>query len=210
MGAKGMDANAQDLERAVAIFVELRPRLLDIASRVLKSSDESEDVVQEAWLRWQATDRSVVANPAAFLITITARLALNVVQSARSRHETYSDPSLLDREDPQTGPQARVERDDAVESAVLLLLENLNAAERASFVLREAFDYPYEQIASIVRLTPVNARQVVRRSFQRVAAERPRTVAPAVHRRLLRAFRVAADAGDVSVLEQVFAADVAA
>jgi len=205
-----MDANAHDLEYAAVMFLEARPRLLDIASRILESGDEAEDVVQEAWLRWQATDRSVVANPTAFLITITARLALNVVQSARSRHETYSDPSLLEREDPQAGPQARVERDDAVERAVLLLLENLNAAERASFVLREAFDYPYEQIASIVRLTPVNARQVVRRSFKRIAAERRRTVAPDVHRRLLLAFRVAADAGNVAVLERVFAADVAA
>jgi RNA polymerase sigma-70 factor, ECF subfamily len=205
-----MDATAQDLEHAAAIFVEARPRLLEIANRILDSKDESEDVVQEAWLRWQATDRSVVVNSTGFLVTTTARLALNVVQSARSRHEIYADPTLLDREDPSTGPQGRVERDDAVERAMVLLLENLGAAQRASFILHEVFDYPYEQIATIVQLTPVNVRQVVRRSFLRIAAQRHRPVAPDAHRRLVQAFRAAADAGNVSALERVFAADIAA
>jgi RNA polymerase sigma-70 factor (ECF subfamily) len=202
-----MDANG--LEEAAATFLETRPRLLEIAYRILDSREESEDVVQEAWLRWQATDRSVVVSPAAFLVTTTARLALNVVQSARSRHESYADPALLDCEDPATGPQAQVERGDAVERAVLLLLENLGPAERASFLLREAFGYPYEQIAKIVHLTPVNARQVVRRSHQRIAAQPRRAVPSGVHRRLVQAFRAAADAGHVSVLERALVADLA-
>lgn len=210
MDASVLSSEQLNLENAAATFVEIRPRLLDIACRIVGSSEESEDVVQEAWLRWQATDRSVVLNPAAFLVTTTARLALNVVQSARRRHESYADPQLLDREDPASGPQTRAERDDEVERAVLLLLENLNPAERASFVLREAFGYPYDQIARVVRLTPVNTRQVVRRSHKRLAAQRRRPVAPSVHRRLVDAFRAAAAGGQVAALERVLAADLSA
>lgn len=204
-----METNAQDLARAAEIFVEARPRLLEIARRIVQDGVEAEDVVQEAWLRWQATDRASVINPIAFLATTTGRLALNVVQSARSRYETYADPALLMQEDPRVDSQARVEQADALEGAVQLLLETLNPSERASFVLREAFDYPYEQIARVVQLTPVNVRQVVRRSRKRLADPRRTSVMPGVHRRLVHAFRVAADAGNVAFLERVLAAELA-
>jgi RNA polymerase sigma-70 factor (ECF subfamily) len=204
-----VDATGLELEDAAAIFLAARPRLLEIAYRIVGRTDEAEDVVQDSWLRWQATDRSVVLNPTAFLVTTTARLALNLVKSARSRHEMNTEPTLLDRADPTHGPEQQAERGDAVEHAVLLLLQLLSPAERASFVLREAFGYPYDQIARVVQLTPVNARQLVRRSHQRMGTERRRTVNPGVHRRLVHAFRAAADSGDVAVLETLLAADVA-
>jgi RNA polymerase sigma-70 factor (ECF subfamily) len=204
-----VDATVLDLEDAAAVFLAARPRLLEIAHRILGVTDESEDVVQEAWLRWQGTDRSVVLNPTAFLVTTTARLALNLVQSARNRRETNTEPTLLERADPAHGPDVHAERADAVDRAVLLLLQQLNPAERASFVLREAFGYPYEQIARVVQLTPVNTRQLVRRSHKRMGAERHRSVNPGVHRRLVQAFRAAADGGSFTALERTLAADVA-
>lgn len=204
-----MDATVLELEDAAAVFLGARPRLLEIAYRILGGADEAQDVVQEAWLRWQATDRSVVLNPTAFLVTTTARLALNLVQSARSRHERNTEPTLLERADPTTGPEQQAERADAVEHALLLLMQHLSPTERASFVLREAFGYPYDQIARIVQLTPVNTRQLVRRSHKRMGAERRRTVNPGVHRRLVHAFRAATDGGNVAVLEHILTADMA-
>jgi RNA polymerase sigma-70 factor (ECF subfamily) len=200
---------ARELDPAAAVFVGVRPRLFEIAYRILASASESEDVVQEAWLRWQRTDRSVVLNPTAFLATTTTRLALNLVQSARNRRETYADPCILDPADPGIGPETRAERGEAVERAVLLLLQKLTPTERAAYVLREAFDYPYRQIAEILLLTSAHARQLVRRAHKRIASERRRSVIPSAHRRLVLAFRAASHAGQLSDLEQLLVADVA-
>jgi RNA polymerase sigma-70 factor, ECF subfamily len=198
-----------DLEKAALVFVGTRPRLIEIAYRILGSASEAEDVVQDAWLRWQRTDRSVVLNPTSFLVTTTIRLALNLAQSARSRRETCAEPWLLELADPRIGPEARAERGDAVEHAVLLLLRNLSPTERAAYVLREAFGYPYQQIAAVLLLTAAHARQLVRRAHQRLATERRRPVNPTVHRRFVLAFRAAAHAGNLTDLEQLLAADVA-
>ena len=198
-----------ELEQAASIFLRMRPRLTEIAYQVLGSVGETEDVVQEAWLRWQRTDRSAVLNPTAFIATTTTRLALNMAQSARSRRETYADPRLLERADSGIGPEARAERGEAVEHAVLLLLRNLTPTERAAYVLREAFGYPYQQIAEILRLTAAHARQLVRRAHQRLGTERGRPVNPTVHRRLVLAFRAAASTGNLADLERLLAADAA-
>ena len=197
-----------ELDEAASVFVAARPRLIEIAYRILGSASETEDVVQEAWLRWQRTDRSVVLNPMAFLATTTTRLALNLAQSARHRRETAADTWLLERADPAIGPEASAEREDTVERATLLLLRNLGATERAAYVLREAFGYPYQQIADILLVTPANARQLVRRAHKRVVSERRRPVSPSVHSRFVRAFRAAAHAGNLIDLEQLLVADV--
>ncbi|WP_246485830.1 sigma factor [Kribbella qitaiheensis] len=136
-----------DLDEAAAGFAGVRPRLFGIAYRMLGSSAEAEDIVQDAWLRWQAYDRSKVIEPAAFLATTTTRLAINAAQSARVRRESYIGPWLPEPIDTANDPALGAERDDALELAQLHLLEKLSPTQRAAYVLREAFDYPYDEIA---------------------------------------------------------------
>jgi RNA polymerase sigma-70 factor (TIGR02957 family) len=198
----------EDLDQAAAVFAEVRPRLFGIAYRMLGSSLDAEDLVQEVWLRWQACDRSAVANPGAYLATAITRLAINAGQTARARHEAYVGPWLPEPVDTSADPQLGAERGAVLEFAVLLLLEKLSPTERAAYVLREAFDYPYGQIAEIVRTTEATARQLVSRGRKRLAAERRTPVGAPEQRRLLTAFVAAARAGDLSTLEQLFAADV--
>ncbi|SEH03967.1 RNA polymerase sigma-70 factor, ECF subfamily [Nonomuraea solani] len=197
-----------DLEEAVAVFAEVRPRLFGIAYRMLGSATEAEDLLQEVWLRWQAYDRAGVGNPAAFLATTTTRLAINALQSARVRRETYIGPWLPEPVDTGADPYLGAERGEALEFAVLVLLERLSPTERAAYVLREAFDYPYRQIADIVGLNEAAVRQLVSRARKRVLVERRKPVAGAEQRRLLTAFVTAARAGDLTALEELFAADV--
>lgn len=196
------------LDEAATIFVGVRRQLFGIAYRMLGSAVEAEDVVQEAWLRWQSTDRTVVLDPPAYLATVTTRLAINVAQSARVRRETYVGPWLPEPVDTSADPQVGAERGEAVELAVLLVLEKLTPTERAAYVLREAFDYPYEQIAAILETGQANARQLVSRARRHLAAERREPVDAGEHRRLLEAFLAAARTGDLAVLEELLAEDV--
>jgi RNA polymerase sigma-70 factor (ECF subfamily) len=194
----------------LAAFVGVRPRLFGIAYRILGSAAEAEDVVQDVWLRWQAIDRSVVLNAPAYLATTSTRLALNVAQSARSRRETYVGKWLAEPVDMSPDPQLEAERGEALEHAVVLLLETLSPTERAAYVLRKAFNYQYRQIAAILRLGETNIRQLVSRARKRVA-DRPRAcVSSTERRRLLDAFIAAAQQGDFTALEELFASDVAA
>lgn len=192
----------------MAAFTAVRPRLFGIAYRMLGSVSEAEDICQETWLRWQATDRDAVENPPAFLATVTTRLAMNLAQSAHSRHETYIGPWLPDPVDTSADPELGAERGEALGYAVLLLLEKLTPAERAAYVLREAFDYPYSQIAEIVQSSEPAARKLVSRARQHLAAERRRPAPAPEHKRLLSAFLTAAQSGDVVGLERLFAEDV--
>jgi len=192
----------------MAAFTAVRPRLFGIAYRMLGSVSEAEDICQETWLRWQATDRDAVENTPAFLATVTTRLAMNLAQSAHSRHETYIGPWLPDPVDTSADPELGAERGEALGYAVLLLLEKLTPAERAAYVLREAFDYPYSQIAEIVQSTEPAARKLVSRARQHLAAERRRPAPAPEHKRLLSAFLTAAQSGDVVGLERLFAEDV--
>ncbi|MFF5860989.1 sigma factor [Streptomyces sp. NPDC012751] len=198
------------LSSAAAAFERLRPRLFGIAYRVLGSVTEAEDVVQDVWERWQGTDRGAVRDPGAFLATVTARLAVNVARSARVRREAYVGPWLPEPVDTSVDPQVGAERGEALEPAVLLVLQRLNPVERAAYVLREAFDYAYGEIAGMLRLSPANTRQIVSRARKRVTAERRAPVDAAQHRRLLDAFVAAARDGDVAALESVLSADVVA
>ncbi|MFB7338314.1 RNA polymerase sigma-70 factor [Streptomyces adustus] len=195
-------------DRATRDFLAARPQLFGIAYRVLGSSTEAEDVVQDAWLRWQNTDRTTVREPAAFLTAVATRLAINVAQSARVRRESYVGPWLPEPVDTSHDPQLGAERAEAVEMAVLLLLEKLNPVERAAYVLREAFDYPYSRIADILETSDANGRQLVSRARRHLAAERKESVSPTAHRRLLEVFLSAARTGDMAVLEDVLTADV--
>lgn len=198
----------QPHDHALSEFVKARPRLFGIAYRILGSAAEAEDIVQDVWLRWQATNRSAVLNPAAFLATATTRLAINLAQSARSRRESYVGPWLPEPVDTSTDPQLGAERAEALEFAILLLLEKLPPAERAAYVLREAFDYPYRQIAEILQLEEANTRQLVTRARQHIADGRRTPASPAEQRRLLEAFLAAAQKGDIARLEGLFALDV--
>ena len=196
------------LDQVASAFLELRPRLFGIAYRMLGSVTEAEDILQEVWLRWQKTDRTVVVDPAAFLARTTTRLAINLAQSARMRRETYVGPWLPEPVDTSLDPAVGAERGEALEFALLLLLEKLGPAERAAYILREAFGYPYDEIADILQLSTVNTRQIVSRARKRLSAERREPADTAEHRRLLEVFLAAARTGDVAALEDLFVADV--
>src|SRR3954469_14518959 len=202
------DASGATLESAVGAFNEARPRLFGIAYRMLGSVAEAEDIVQEAWLRWQQTDRTVVRNPTAFLTTVTTRLALNTAESARVRREQYVGPWLPEPVDTSGDPSLGAERAEALDSAVLVLLERLRPDQRAAYVLREAFAYSYDEIAEILTISAVNARQLVSRAKKAVHTDRREPVHPARHRLLLEAFVAAAQEGDLKRLEAVLSADV--
>jgi RNA polymerase sigma-70 factor (TIGR02957 family) len=195
-------------DEALSEFFKVRPRLFGIAYRILGSAAEAEDIVQDTWLRWQATNRSMVLNPPAFLATTTTRLAINLAQSARSLRETYVGPWLPEPVDTGTDPHLGAERGQALEFAVLLLLEKLSPTERAAYVLREAFDYPYRQIADILQIEEANTRQLVTRARQHIADGRRAPVSSAEQRRLLEVFIAAAQKGDLASLEGLFASDV--
>lgn len=197
-----------DFDEAFAVFHVVRPRLFGIAYRMLGSASEAEDIVQDAWLRWQGTDRSVVRDPPAFLATATTRLAINALQSARARRETYVGPWLPEPVDTSNDPTLGAERAEALGFAVLVMLERLTPTERAAYVLREAFGYPYVQISEIVQLSEAAARQLVSRARKHLAGERRRDVSQEEQRRLLTAFVSAAQNGDLDQLERLFAEDV--
>jgi RNA polymerase sigma-70 factor (ECF subfamily) len=189
-------------------FFKVRPCLFGIAYRMLGSAAEAEDIVQDAWLRWQGTDRTAVVDPPAFLATTTTRLAITFSHSARSRRETYIGPWLPEPIDTSGDPRLGAERAEALEFAVLLLLEKLSPTERAAYILREAFDYSYDQIAHIIRSTEANARQLVTRARKHISDGRRRAVESSEQKRLLNAFIVASQNGDFHALEKLFASDV--
>lgn len=197
-----------DLEAAVVVFTSVRPRLFGIAYRMLSSATEAEDLVQDVWLRWQTCDRSEVVNPGAFLATTTTRLAINALQSARVRRETYVGPWLPEPVDTSADPYLGAERGEALEFAALMLMEKLTPNERAAYVLREAFDYSYAQIADIVQSTEPAVRQLVSRARKHMTGERRTPATAAAQRNLLTTFITAARTGDMAALERLLSTDV--
>jgi RNA polymerase sigma-70 factor (ECF subfamily) len=197
-------SNPPATDDGLSAFESARPRLFRIAYRMLRSVAEAEDVVQDVWTRWQSTDRGVVRDPQAYLATTTTRLAINVLQSARTRHETYIGPWLPAPVDRSADPGLGAERGEALQVAVLLLLERLSPAERAAYVLREAFNYPYKEIGEVLHVEDANARQLVTRARQHVTAGQRARVSMAEQRRLLDAFMAAAQTGNVADLERLF------
>jgi RNA polymerase sigma-70 factor, ECF subfamily len=191
----------------LSAFLSVRPRLFGIAYRMLHSPAEAEDVVQDVWVRWQTTDRRIVRDAAAFLVTSATRLAINVLQSARSRRETHVSPWLPEPIDAKSDPGQKAEERQALEFGVRLLLEKLSPAERAAYILREAFDYAYRDIADLLRIEEANARQVVTRARQHIANGHTRESAT-TRSRLLDSLTAAVQRGDVAGLERVLASEV--
>ncbi|MFC8682582.1 RNA polymerase sigma-70 factor [Microbacterium ureisolvens] len=201
-------AEQDDIDLAVKVFGEHRRRIFGIAYRMLGTVADAEDIVQETWIRWQNADRTDIREPAAFLATVATRLSINATQSAHARRETYIGPWLPEPVNTDADPSLGAERGEALQFAILLMLEKLTPTERAAYILREALDYPYERIADVVGATVASARQLVSRARKHLASARRAEVAAAEQRRLLEAFLVAAQKGDVSSLERLFAEDV--
>src|SRR5258707_419260 len=203
-----LDVETSEHDDGLSAFAPVRPRLFGIAYRMLGSATEAEDVVQDVWMRWQSTNRNVVENPPAFLATTTTRLCINLSQSAHSRRESYVGTWLPEPVDTSADPGIGAERGEALKRAVLLLLEKLSPTERAAYVLREAFDYSYDQIASILQMEEANVRQLVSRARKHIADGRRTSVSSNEQRRFLEAFIAAAQKGDMAALEGLFAEDV--
>lgn len=194
-------------------FQQHRPMLLSLAYRMLGSVSEAEDILQDAYLRFQAATSSI-ESPKAYLSTIVTRLCLNELASARVRRETYVGPWLpepvLDTDHPElTGPEGHAIEYDSVSLAFLVLLERLTPAERAAFLLREVFDYEYVEIARILDRSEAACRKLFDRAKDHIAANRPRfQVSAEAHRRLLEGFVRAAGNGDLAGLMTLLADDV--
>jgi RNA polymerase sigma-70 factor, ECF subfamily len=199
--------NISSLDAATAVFLESRARLFGIAYRMLGTVAEAEDVVQETWLRWQTADRSVVLDPVAYLVSVATRISINLVRSAHFRRETYIGPWLPEPVDTGADPTLGAERGEALELAVLALLEKLRPTERAAYVLREAFEYSHRQIAAVLDMTESNVRQLVTRARRHIGGERRVSATKAEQERLLRALVVAAQQGELSALEQLLGSD---
>ncbi|GAB2641738.1 RNA polymerase sigma-70 factor [Kribbella swartbergensis] len=199
-------------------FQRVRGRLFGIAYRMLGTATDAEEIVQEAWLRWQGVDRETVKDPGAYLAKVVTNLSIQQLTSARVRRETYlgewlPEPVLTGRpEFGELGPLDVVAERDSVSFALLLLLERLTPAERAAYVLREAFGYSHREVAELIGTTEANARQLASRAARRVAAEpkRERRVDPAEWRKLVERFVAAAQLGEVGELEKLLAEDVVA
>ena len=206
----GLGAEAIEHDDGLSAFAGVRPRLFGIAYRMLGSAAEAEDIVQDVWLRWQSTNRTAVENPPAYLATTTTRLCINLAQSAHTRRETYIGTWLPEPIDTSSDPGIGAERGEALKLAVLMLLEKLSPTERAAYVLREAFDYSYDQIASILQMEEANVRQLVSRARKHIADGRRKSVSSNDQRRFLEAFVNAAQKGDMAGLEEILAEDVVA
>lgn len=192
-------------------FLDQRPRLFGLAYRLLGSAQDAEDVVQDAYLRWSGADRSVIENPPAWLAKVVTNLALNRLTSARAQREHYVGPWLPEpvlTDDGTLGPMETAVQRESVSFAVLVLLERLTPAERAVFVLREAFGYSHREIAEILDVTDANSRQLHRRARQHVGETAPRFEADRAQREsIVERFLAAATHGDLDGLESILTAD---
>ena len=191
------------------VFEVCRPRLLGIAYGLLGELTEAEDVVQDAWLRWDGADRDTVRNAEPFLVTVTTRLALDRLRSARARREVYVGPWLPEPlvTDPET-PETRAIEAERLNLALLGALERLNPVERAVLVLRDAFDLEYAEIADVLEKTPANVRQIAKRAREHAGdPSRQREVSEEEQERLATAFLTATVAGDVDQIRDLLAAD---
>jgi RNA polymerase sigma factor (sigma-70 family) len=190
---------------ALAAFLSVRSRLFGIACRILHNPSEAEEIVQDVWVRWQTADRSAIRDTAAFLVATATRLAINVLQSARSRRETTVESWVPEPVDRRADPRPGAERLQALESGARLLLQRLTPTERAAYVLREAFDYSYREVADVLHLEEGNARQVVTRARKHVADDRGAPAGSSEPRRLLEAFLATSESGDMAMIEGFFA-----
>ncbi|MCD2465923.1 RNA polymerase sigma factor SigJ [Streptomyces sp. MBT42] len=192
-------------------FEAARPRLEAIAYRLLGSSSEAEDAVQETYLRWQAADAGRIEVPEAWLTKVLTNFCLNQLTSARARRETYVGrwlPEPLLTGDPMLGPADTAEQRESVSYAVLVLLERLSPNERAVYVLREAFAYAHREIAEILDISETSSQQIYHRAKKHVADGRARTeIDEAAARRIVEEFLVAATSGRTEPLIRLLTED---
>ena len=185
----------------VDAFTDLRPYLFSLAYRLLGSAADAEDMLQEAFVRWQAAPRADVASPKAYLATVVTRLCLDELKSARARRETYIGPWLPE-------PIRSAEPSESISLAFMVLLETLTPLERAAWILHEAFDYSHAEIAAILDKGEAAVRQLVHRAREHVKEGRPR-FAPsrAAHAQLLVRFISTCATGSLDELASMLAAD---
>lgn len=194
------------------LFCENRDRLFGLAYRMLGSAADADDVVQEAFLRFERTDSAQIAAPAAFLTTVTTRLAIDQLRRLKVERERYIGPWLPE---PLVGPAA-IEADEqtalaeSLSQAMLVVLETLEPTERAVFLLREVFEVDYVQIAEIIGQSTANCRQLLHRAKERISAGRkkPRGASREEHDRLTRQFFASCVSGDLDGLKSLLADDV--
>lgn len=190
-------------------FEHHRPRLFSIAYRMLGSVMEAEDVVQESYLRFIATPMEVIESPEAFLTTVTTRLCLDQLKSARVQREQYVGPWLPEPLLTEETPAEVVDKHEMISMAFLVLLESLAPVERAVFLLREVFDYDYGEIAQIVDKSEANCRQLYHRAKQYLTERRPRfTPSRERQQQLLTRFIQAVGAGDLDELTNLLADEI--
>ncbi|MBO4206991.1 RNA polymerase sigma-70 factor [Micromonospora echinofusca] len=194
---------------ATEVFLAYRNLLFTVAYELLGSAADAEDVLQETWLRWVRVDLDQVHDRRAYLVRITTRQSLNRLRTLHRRREAYVGPWLP--EPLLTTPDVAedVELAESVSMALMIVLERLSPTERAVFVLREAFDVSYDEIATAVGRSPAAVRQIAHRARQHVEARRPReTVSPSEVRAAVESFRRAVHARDLPGLLAVLAPEV--
>jgi RNA polymerase sigma-70 factor (ECF subfamily) len=195
-------------------YVDLRPLLFSIAYRMLGSVGEAEDIVQEAFIRFQRAlaDDTAVESPKAYLSAVVTRLAIDHLKSARVRRETYVGewlPEPLVTDEGTGDPAEHAEQADSLSMSFLVLLERLTPIERAVFLLHDVFDYDFEEVGRIVRRTPANCRQHAVRARRFIAENRPRFDTDEAERdELVSRFFAAAERGDLDGLIELLAEDV--
>ncbi len=194
-------------------YRELRPLMFSIAYRMLGSVSEAEDVVQEAFLRLQraTTDGAEIQVPQAYLAKVTTRLAIDRLRSGKARRESYVGTCLPEPlvAEAEQDPAEHAEIADSLSMAFLVLLERLSPVERAVFLLREVFQFGYDEVADIVGKSEVNCRQIFARARRHIDAGRPRFEASQAERdSLAREFLAAAERGDVQGLVRLLGNDV--
>ena len=201
------------MDRVTAFEAE-RERLFAIAYRMLGSANDAADVVQEAYLRWQSARADGVESPRAYLATVVTRLAIDHLKSARVQREQYVGPWLPEPlvEDAARSPADQLLLAESLSMAFLLVLDELGPVERAVYILRELFDYDYDDVARIVGKTPDHCRQLLHRARARVVAIRDRTAPTpqAEQERLMQQFLATLATGDIETLASMLADDVVA
>lgn len=194
------------------MFEAHRDLMFSVAYRMLGVVTDAEDAVQDAWLRWSSAPRSEVADPRAYLVRIVVNTALDRLRSARARREAYVGPWLPEPLLTETRSDAaeRAELAESVSVAMLVVLESLGPEERAVFVLREVFGFPYAEIGAALGRSDAAVRQLAHRAREHVQARRPRfDVDRNQHREVTRRFLAAAAGGDIEGLMTVLAPNVA-
>ena len=197
-----------------AVFENHRARAFSVAYRILGSVSDAEDTVQDAWFRWRRSDISAIRNPEAWLVTTVARLAIDQLRAARARRETYvgswlPEPIVTAAQETDPTPEERLLLADDISMALLHLLERLAPEERAAFLLHDAFDYDYGELAALLGKSEAACRQTVSRARRRVHDTHPRFDTSArEHARLSAAFNAAISAADPQALIACLAENV--